>query len=105
VLDAGVVNKDVHATKRLRGVGHHGFDLGRLAHVGTVIADLHAECRDLGLRGLEFAEAVQHDVRALCRQALGHAQADAAGGAGDEGGFSFEHDLLRLLMGCLLVAC
>ena len=37
------------------------------------------------------AEAVEHDAGALPRQAQRDAQTDAAGRAGDESGFSFEH--------------
>jgi hypothetical protein len=91
VLDAGVVDEDVDAAELGLRVGHHRLDLGRLAHVGPVVAGLHAERGHLGARRLEFAEAVEHHVGALARQAQRDAVADAAGGAGDEGGFSFEH--------------
>ena len=70
VLDAGVVDEDVDAAELARRVGHHGLDLGRLAHVGAVVAGLHAERGDLRLRPVDIAEAVEHDVRALARQAL-----------------------------------
>ena len=39
VLDAGVVDEDVDAAEvGLGRVGHHRLDLGRLAHVGAVVA-------------------------------------------------------------------
>ena len=43
---------------------------------------------------LVIAKTVEHDVRALARQRLCNPQADAAGGAGNEGGFAFQHDVI-----------
>ena len=92
VLDAGVVDQDVDRTDRAHGVGHHVLDLGGLAHVGAVVADLAAEGGDLALGRVDVAEAIEHDVGALAGQHLGDAQADAAGRAGDEGGLSLQHE-------------
>jgi hypothetical protein len=94
VLDAGVVDQHVGAAERLRHVLHHGLDFGRLAHVGAVVADLHAERGDLRLRPFNVAEAIEHDVRALAGQRPGDAEADAAGGTCDEGGLAFQHGFL-----------
>ena len=53
-----------------------------------------AQAFDLAL----VAEAVEDDVGALRGQGLGDAQANARGRAGDESGFSDEHErLLELL--------
>jgi hypothetical protein len=90
VLDAGVVDQDVDAAELGGSVGHHGLDLGRLAHVGAVVPHLDARAAT-SARALHVAKAVEHDVGALAGQRLGNAQADAAGGAGDECGFAFEH--------------
>jgi hypothetical protein len=94
MLDAGVVDQHVHAAKGLGRKGHHGFDLGRLAHVGAVVGRLHAQRFDCGLGAHHVAKAVEHDVGALARQAQGHAQADAAGGTGDECGLALEAHLV-----------
>ncbi len=91
VLDAGVVHQDVHLAKALCGEGHHGLDLGGLAHVGAVVGHLCAQGRDFLLRRLGVTKAVQHDVGTLARQRFGDAKADAAGGSGDEGGFVLQH--------------
>jgi hypothetical protein len=44
-----------------------------------------------------IAKAVEHDVGALARQRFGNAQANAAGGAGDEGRFAFQHESLSVM--------
>ena len=44
-----------------------------------------------------LAEAVEDDVGTLAGQGLGDAKADAAGGAGDEGGLAREHGVLQFL--------
>ena len=67
----------------------------RLAHVGAVVGHRAAERLHLRHRAVDVAEAVEHDLGALARQRQRHAQADAAGGAGDEGGFSLQHGVLR----------
>ena len=95
MLDAGVVDQDVHrAELRLAGP-HHGLDLAGPAHVGTVVGHASAPAGGhrghLGLRRFHIAKAVEHHMGTLFGQGQGHAQADAAGGAGDEGGFSGEH--------------
>ena len=101
MLDAGVVDEDVGAAELAVDVAHHLRDVVRLAHVGAVVAHLHAERGDLRLRALDVAEAVEHDVRALPRQRERHAEADAAGRAGHESSLSFEHGGL-LLIRCII---
>ena len=91
MLDAGVVHQDVHMAEFFSGKGHHGLDFGGLAHVGAVVGHLGAKRGDFLLRRLGVAKTVEHDVGALGGQRFGDAQADAAGGAGDEGGFIFQH--------------
>jgi len=102
VLDAGIVDEDVHAAEFGIGVGEHRLDLGRLAHVGAVVADADgvlAGRGDLGLGPVHVAEAVHDDVGTLRRERAGDAQADAAGGAGHQGGFSLQHADLRFTAG------
>jgi hypothetical protein len=91
VLDAGVVHQDVHPAKLRGGELHHVFDLGGLAHVRPVVGHLDAQGCDFGLGAIHVAKTVEHDVGTLAGQGLGDAQPDAAGGAGDEGGFSLKH--------------
>jgi hypothetical protein len=91
-LDAGVVDQDVHAAEPGLAGLHQRGDLCRLAHVGTVVAHVgRPSGLDLGLGAVGIAEAVEHDLGALGSQGLGDAQADAAGGASDEGSLSCEH--------------
>ena len=59
----------------------------RHAHAGVLARRLH-----LGTGAFRIAETVEHDVGALARQADGDTQANAAGGAGDEGSLAFEHE-------------
>jgi len=66
-----------------------------LAHVGAVVGHAAAQPGHFGAGAVGVAEAVEHDVRPLAGQGQGDAQADAAGRAGDQGGLSFEHVLLR----------
>jgi hypothetical protein len=44
-------------------------------------------CGDFSLGAFHIAKTVEHDVGALGGQGFGDAQADAAGGAGDESSF------------------
>jgi hypothetical protein len=62
-----------------------------------VVGHPRPEAAHLGLGGIDVSESVEHHVRARAREALRHAEPDAAGRARDQGGFSFEHpDLLTL---------
>lgn len=68
VLDAGIVDEDVHTAELGVGIGEHRFDLGRLAHVGAVVSDADgvlAGGRDLRLGRFNIAKAVDDDVGAL----------------------------------------
>ncbi len=77
MLDAGVVDQDVHPAECRGGKRHHGFDVGGLAHVGAVVGHPHP----MGLAGFAHgcqrafgvAEAVEHHVRALACQGLRNA--------------------------------
>ncbi|MNN62059.1 hypothetical protein D3C81_1773350 [compost metagenome] len=55
-----------------------------------MVADLDAAGGDAGDGGLDLAEAVQHQVGAGLGELARNAQADAAGGAGDQCGLAFE---------------
>ena len=92
MLNACVVHQNVHLAKGVGGELHHGFNFRGLAHVGTVVSHLHAQGGDFGLWAGVVTEAVEHDVGPLLGQGFGNAQADSACGAGDEGGFTFEHE-------------
>lgn len=107
VLDSGVVHQNVHPTKSGFCVADHGLDFIGLAHIGTIKTDLHAQRSHLGHRPVLVAKAVHDDVDPLRSKGLGHPEADAAGGAGDEGGFAFEHMFpgkLRECDGCHRIA-
>jgi hypothetical protein len=86
-----VIWQRIYLAELRGGEFHHVFDLAHLAHVGAVVGDLHTQRGDLGLGAFGVTKAVEHDVGALAGQGLGNAQADAAGGARDEGGFVLEH--------------
>ncbi|MNR28926.1 hypothetical protein D3C85_1462750 [compost metagenome] len=88
VLDPGVVDQDVDAAELALGQGEQRFDLGHVRQVGRVMDCLHPVPGDLGQRRARVAEAVEHDVGACAGQHLGNAQADAAGGTGDECSFA-----------------
>ncbi len=97
MLDAGIVHQNVRAAEAGGRELHHRLDLVGPGHVGGGVHRLHAEIGfDLGafcLDGLGRAEAVDHDIRAFGGQRPGYGQADAAGRARYDGGFSFEaHD-------------
>jgi hypothetical protein len=56
-----------------------------------MVGRLHAQGADTVKRALRVAEAIEHEVRALARQGLCDAEANAAGGTGDEGSLAFDH--------------
>ena len=91
VLDAGVVHQNIDRAKGGLGVAHHIFDFGGFAHVSAVVADGYAIGGNFGLGAFDVAKAVHHDIGALGGQGFGQTEANAAGGAGNEGGFAFEH--------------
>jgi hypothetical protein len=90
MLDAGVVDQYVDAAEFALGVGDHVGDLRHIADVGRMMANLAAELSDLGDHRRGIAKAVQNQVRASLGQAQGDAQADAAGGAGDQCGLALK---------------
>ena len=73
MLDARVVDQNIHAAKCCLGVAHHGLDFIGLRHVRAVVAHLCPQRFDLGHGGVHFAKAVHHDVGALGGQGLGQA--------------------------------
>ena len=72
MLNAGVVDQDVDAAELGSGVFHHGLDVGGLAHIRTVVADLDAGClagiQYLGAWCFDIAKAVEHDIGTLACQ-------------------------------------
>jgi hypothetical protein len=99
MLDAGVVDEDVEAAEAIDGAAHHRFDGLGARHVGTVVQHLDAVARsEFSARGFDgggVAETVLHDVGAGGCEHFGNAQADAAGGAGDEGNMAREGSVDR----------
>ena len=98
MLDARVVHQNVHAPE-LCGTGlHHVLDVSRPAHVSAVVGHLHlrrSACgQNFGTGAVHIAKTIEHDVRALAGQGLSDSEANATGGAGDEGGFAFQHESL-----------
>ena len=92
MLDAGVVDQDVHLAEFARCKLHHVLDLGGLGHVCAVVRDLHAQGRNLAFGAFYIAKTVKHDVGALACQRKGDTQTDTTGGAGHERCFAFEHE-------------
>ena len=70
VLNARVVDQNVQAAEGGLRMLDHVLNLGGLAHVGTVVAHLHAQRGDLGLGAFHVTKAIEHDVGALGGQAL-----------------------------------
>ena len=91
VLNARVIDQYVNPAKLRRGVLHHVFNFGGLAHVGAVVGDLHTNGFYFGPGPVHVAKAVEHDIGALRRKSFGNTQADTAGGARDERCFTFKH--------------
>ena len=89
VLDAGVVDQNIHPAKLRRGKFQHVFNFGRFAHVSAVVSHFDAQCRDFGLGAFNVSKTVEHDVGTLGGQGFGQPQTDAAGGSGDERCFTF----------------
>jgi hypothetical protein len=91
--DAGVVDQhvDAAATGFLHG-RHHGVDRVALRHVHTMPEGTRAQCaalRDGGLDGVAAHVAHVNDSALAC-ELQGGGQADALGGAGDEGDLVLE---------------
>jgi hypothetical protein len=95
VLDAGVVDQDIHRAEALDRLAQHRRDRLRLQHVGAVVEhrdlvlrrQLRAQRLDLG----GVAEAVEHQIGALRGEAGRDAKADAGSRAGHQRGLAFEH--------------
>ncbi|MNZ77545.1 hypothetical protein D3C78_960910 [compost metagenome] len=90
MLDARIIDQDVDAAEGLLGEREQCFYLGHLAKVGRMVRSLHPMLRNLGQSRCRVAETVEQDVGASAGQHLGDAQADAAGGTGDECSLAFE---------------
>ena len=91
--DAGVVDENVDATEVLDNLCHNFLGLVEVGGVGGIALALHAEGGDFGLGGLAvfvYYEVGECDIGTLLREAQSDGATDAACGAGDEGGFSFE---------------
>ena len=91
MLNASVVDQNIDAAKFLLGKLHHGFNFCGLAHVGAVIGHFGAQCCNFSFGSGMVTKAIQNNVGALLGQGFGNAQANAAGRAGDECSFAFQH--------------
>ncbi|MNL43095.1 hypothetical protein D3C87_1655900 [compost metagenome] len=95
MLDTGIVDQDVDATHLADRVLDQLAHRRALGQIGAVVGHLHAilvgkvRAQLFNLGGV--AKAIQDDVGALLGEGRGDSQADAAGGTGDKGDFSFEH--------------
>ena len=92
MLDACVVDQNVHAPKGVGREFHHGLNLRGLAHVGAVVSHLHTQSRHLGLGAFDITETIEDDVGALLGQSFGNAQTDTAGGTCDQRCFALQHE-------------
>ena len=89
--DAGVVDQHVDAAVRLLGGVEHRAHRGGVAHVGLHRARAApglSNLRDLCIRFGALPGEVDDDGEAVACEALREGGADAARGAGDNGGFS-----------------
>ena len=89
MLNASVVDQDVHLPKTLGSSLHHVFNLCRFAHVSAVVEGLDAQ-RLYRLLGLcVVTKAIEHDVGTLLGQSGGQTQTNATRGARYQSGFAF----------------
>ena len=101
MLDTRVVHQNVHLAKLRLAVAHHVFDVCGATHVGPVVRHLCpaglAGGQHFSAGGVHIAKAVEHNVGPLARQRFCNAQTNAAGRAGDEGRFAFQHESLSVM--------
>jgi hypothetical protein len=98
LVDAGVVDQDVHAAERLLGLVEQTGDVGALGHVALDGDGLAAGGGDLGhhlVGALAAGGVVDRHGRALGGQGLGDGGPDALRRAGHDGGLACKlaHDL------------
>src|SRR5574344_2241633 len=74
MLDAAVVDQDVHTTKALGGELHHGGDFMGLTHVGPVVVHGHIVRRACSTHrihsGQVFTKTIEHHIGSLSSQCL-----------------------------------
>jgi len=90
--DARIVDERVDAAAVARDALEQGHDVGFFGHVRAVGLRFGAEFA-AGVRGLReavFGEIHQRELRPVCRQALRHGGAEAAGCAGDDDGLALQ---------------
>ncbi|MDB5693353.1 MAG: zinc metalloprotease, partial [Alphaproteobacteria bacterium] len=101
MLHAGIVDEDVDRSELVRHLGHHRFDRFGFGEVGIAVdgvaAALMLEPGALPLHCGGIAETVDDEIRPLRGERLGDGEADAGGGAGDEGVLAFEEHRLWAL--------
>jgi hypothetical protein len=85
--DAGVVDQDVEAPERRLRLFRGGLDVGQAGHIDGDRVRRPLERAGRLAQG-RFHPCPQADAGARGQQAFGDGQADAAGGAGDDGGLA-----------------
>ena len=91
--DTGIVDQDVYASEVFMYLFDYLLGLSEVGGVGSVSFHLHAEGGNLLLGLLAVLvnyQVGEGDVGAFLCKAERYLLADAAGGAGDDSGFSFE---------------
>ena len=98
VLNASVVDQNIHWAELCCSELEHIFNIRRTRHISAVV--LHRHGCAAAVRGgqhfsawaFDVAKAVEHDVGALARQRFSDTQTNTAGRTGDEGSFAFKHE-------------
>ena len=98
MLDAGIVDQDIDRTELAHDRFDHRVDVVRPAHVRTVEDDVGAgRGGDLLAQPFGFVTlptAVERDPASFGREGTGDAEADAAGGAGNDSNLPVQHGAL-----------
>ena len=104
-LEAGIVEHNIHGNAQGVDLGEHALHRVQIVQIRGYGAGLDTPGFDFSQHffGMREAAAVENQVAALIRHEQGGEIADAAGGTGDEGPFSFDvihvqHLLYSVLM-------
>ncbi len=112
--DAGVVDQGVDAAEAGQRAGDHRIDLRAVGHVdddADAGGTAHRDGADLRHGGVDVVQVAHDDAGAFARELQGGGQADALGGAGDDGDLVGEaHGQgnrceAPIVAGCLVPTC